>query len=63
MRLATASRNYSRDLVNDVETARCLDPDTRADIEHASATLHASLDVVAGALAGEDDMAVVRRSS
>jgi hypothetical protein len=63
MRVATASRNYSRDLVNDVENARCLDPDTRADIEHATATLHASLDVVAGALNGSRDVTYTRSAA
>jgi hypothetical protein len=63
MRLASASRNYSRDLVNDVETARCLDPGTRADIERATATLHTSLDVVAGALNGSRDVTYTRSSA
>jgi len=63
MRLAGASRHYSRDLVNDVETARCLDPDSRADIERATATLHASLDVVAGALNGSRDVTYTRSSA
>jgi uncharacterized membrane protein YgaE (UPF0421/DUF939 family) len=63
MRLATASRNYSRDLVNDVETARCLDPGTRADIERATATPHASLDVVAGALNGSRDVTYTRSAA
>ena len=63
MRLATAARNYSRDLVNDVETARCLDPGTRADIKRASATLHASLDVVARALNGSRDVTYTRSSA
>jgi hypothetical protein len=63
VRLATASRNYSRDLVNDVDTARCLDPDTRADIERASAVLHASLDVVAGALNGSRNVTYTRSAA
>jgi uncharacterized membrane protein YccC len=63
MRLASASRNYSRNLVADVETARCLDPDTRADIVQASATLHASLDIVVGALNGSRDVTYTRSSA
>jgi uncharacterized membrane protein YccC len=63
MRLANVSRNYSRDLVNDVETARCLDPGTRADIERATATLHTSLDVLAGALNGSRDVTYTRSAA
>jgi len=63
MRLAAASRYYSRNLVADVETVRCLDPDTRADIERATATLHDSLDVVTGALNGSRDATYTRSSA
>jgi hypothetical protein len=63
MRLAAAARNYSRDLVRDVETDRCLDPDTRVDIELASATLHASFDVVAGAINGSRNVTYTRSAA
>jgi hypothetical protein len=63
MRLATASRNYSRDLVNDVQVARRLDSDTRADIQHASDTLHASLDVVAAAINGNRNVTYTRSAA
>jgi uncharacterized membrane protein YccC len=63
MRLAAASRHYSRNLVADVETAPCLDPDTRTDIERASATLHDSLTVVAGAVNGSRDVTYTRSSA
>jgi hypothetical protein len=63
MRLAGASRNYSRDLVNDVEPARCLDPAGRADIERAGATLHASLAIVAEALNGSRDVTYTRSAA
>jgi uncharacterized membrane protein YgaE (UPF0421/DUF939 family) len=62
LRLATAARNYSRNLVTDTETAGPLDPGTRLDIELASATLHQSLDVVAAALTGPRD-AIYTRSA
>jgi uncharacterized membrane protein YgaE (UPF0421/DUF939 family) len=55
LRLATAARHYSRNLVTDTETASPLDPGTRLDIELASATLRQSLDVVAAALTGPRD--------
>jgi len=52
MRLATASRHYSRDLVNDAEGVGPLDPGLRADVTRASATLHSSLDILAESLTG-----------
>jgi hypothetical protein len=62
LRLASAARNYSRNLVTDAESAGLLDPGTRLDIELASATLRQSLDVIAVALTGSRD-AVYTRSS
>ena len=63
VRLASAARNYSRNLVADTEMAGPADPGTRLDIELASATLHQSLDVVAGALTGSRDVTYTRSSA
>jgi uncharacterized membrane protein YccC len=63
VRLASASRNYSRNLVADTELAGLLDAGTRLDIELASATLHHSLEVVAGALTGCRDGTYTRSSA
>jgi uncharacterized membrane protein YgaE (UPF0421/DUF939 family) len=62
LRLATAARHYSRNLVTDTAAAGPLDPGTRVDIELASATLRHSLDVIAAALTGPRD-AVYTRSA
>jgi hypothetical protein len=50
MRLAAASRHYSRNLVNDVEEVGPLDAEMRHDISRAGATLRASLDILADSL-------------
>jgi hypothetical protein len=63
LQLASAARNYSRNLVADAETAGQLDAGTRLDIELASATLRQSLDVVAGALTGPRDGVYTRSSA
>jgi hypothetical protein len=63
MRLAYASRNYSRNLVTDVEAAGLLGPEMRSDIERATATLHQSLDSVADAVTGPRDGSYVRSSA
>jgi len=52
MRLAAASRHYSRDLVNDAEGVGPLDPGLRADVARAAATLETSLDILAESLTG-----------
>jgi uncharacterized membrane protein YccC len=52
MRLAAASRNYSRNLVNDVEGIGPMDSQMRLDIARADATLRTSLDFLAGSLTG-----------
>jgi uncharacterized membrane protein YccC len=52
MRLAAASRHYSRNLVNDVEGVGPLDAEMRRDIARADATLGTSLDVLADSLTG-----------
>jgi len=63
LRLASAARNYSRNLVTDTESAGQLDPGTRLDIELASATLRQSLDVIAAALTGPRDGVYTRSSA
>jgi uncharacterized membrane protein YccC len=63
VRLASAARNYGRNLVADSQMAGPADPGTRLDIELASATLHHSLDVVAGALTGSRDVMYTRSSA
>jgi hypothetical protein len=63
MRLASASRNYGRNLVADVEATRPVDAGTHADIERASTTLHNSVEVVAAALTGSRDVTYTRSSA
>ncbi len=63
MRLASASRDYSRDLVNNAQPAPCLEPDTRADIQHASDTLHDSLEVMVAALNGDRNVTYTRSAA
>jgi uncharacterized membrane protein YgaE (UPF0421/DUF939 family) len=62
LRLASAARHYSRNLVADTETTGPLDAASRLDIELASATLRQSLDVIADAITGPRD-AVYTRSA
>lgn len=64
LRLASAARNHSRNLVADAETAGPLDldADTRLDIELATATLCRCLGVVADALTGPRDGIYTRSS-
>jgi hypothetical protein len=63
LRLTSASRNYSRNLV--VDTGRLQPPrvSTHLDMGRASATLHHSIEVVARALAGPRDSTYTRSSS
>jgi hypothetical protein len=63
LRLASAARNYSRNLVTDTERAGLADAGMRLDIELASATLGHSIDVVAGALTGPRDGVYIRSSA
>ena len=63
MRLASASRNYGRNLVADVEATRPVDAGTHAGIERASTTLHNSVEVVAAALTGSRDVIYTRSSA
>jgi uncharacterized membrane protein YgaE (UPF0421/DUF939 family) len=63
VRLASAARNYGRNLVTDAEMTGVADPSTRLDIKLASATLHESLDLVAGAMTGSRDVTYTRSSA
>jgi len=63
LRLASAARNYSRNLVTDAEAAGLLDAGTRPDIELASATLRRSLTAIAVALTGPRDEVYTRSSA
>jgi uncharacterized membrane protein YgaE (UPF0421/DUF939 family) len=63
VRLAAASRNYSRDLVADLASTPPLDPALREGINQATATLHRSMDTVANAMTGTSDGVYVRSSS
>ena len=63
VRLASASRNYSRDLVADLASAAPLDREFQGDVSRASATLHRSMDTVADAMTGPRQGIYVRSSS
>jgi uncharacterized membrane protein YccC len=65
LKLASAARNYSRDLVADTERAGLPDAGTRLDVELASVTLGRSLDAIADALTGPrpKDGAYIRSSA
>jgi hypothetical protein len=63
LRLAAASRNYTRNLVMDVEAAVALDSSFGSDIEQACATLRRSLDIVARTLNGRRNETYIRSSA
>jgi hypothetical protein len=63
LRLTSASRNYSRNLVVDTGRPRPSGVSAHLDIAWASATLHQSIEVVARALTGPRDGAYTRSSS
>ncbi len=63
MRLAFASRNYSRNLVADVEATGPLDSELRSDIQSASTTLQRSMRALAGAVTGPRDVTYTRSSA
>ncbi len=63
LQLASAARNYSRNLITDTERAGLADASTRLDIERAGTTLQHSLDAIAGALTGSKDGAYTRSSA
>ena len=63
LRLTSASRNYSRNLVVDVGRLRPPGVSAHLDLARASATLHHSIDVVARALTGPRDGTYTRSSA
>ena len=63
LHLTSASRNYSRNLVVDTENSRPGNVDSRLDIDHASETLNASIEIVARALTGTRDDTYTRASA
>jgi hypothetical protein len=63
MRLAFASRNYSRNLVADVEATGPLDTELRSDIENGITTLQRSMGALAGAVTGPRDVTYTRSSA
>ena len=63
IRLASVSRNYSRDLVTDLASAAPIDPAFHEQVDEASIRLHRSMDIVAGATTGSTDGIYVRSSS
>ncbi len=63
VRLASASRNYGRNLVGDVDGVGPLDTETSLDVARARATLRQSMDTVAEALNGPRDVTYTRSSA
>jgi uncharacterized membrane protein YccC len=63
LRLTSASRNYSRNLVVDTGTSSRSGVATNIDIDRAGATLHHSIEVLAQALTGPRDGTYTRSSA
>ena len=63
IRLAAASRHYSRNLVNDAEGVGPLDSEMRLEVARASATLQSSLDILAESLTGPIERDYTRSSA
>jgi uncharacterized membrane protein YgaE (UPF0421/DUF939 family) len=63
VRLASAARNYSRNLVTDAETICANDPETSRDITHAAETLQESLETITEALNGPRDGTYTRSAA
>jgi uncharacterized membrane protein YccC len=63
IRLASASRTYSRDLVTDLASTTPFAPSLQREVILASATLHESMDTVADAMTGPSKGIYVRSSS
>ncbi len=63
VRLASVSRNYCRDLVSDLSSARHLDPGPHDELNRAATALEHSLSIVADAMSGPRNVAYVRSSS
>ena len=63
IRLAAASRHYSRNLVNDAEGVGPLDSEMRLEVARASATLQSSLDILGESLTGPIERDYTRSSA
>jgi uncharacterized membrane protein YgaE (UPF0421/DUF939 family) len=63
LRIATAARHNSRNLVIDAEATGPLDSKARAAVQEAGATLHQSLNVIVGAISGPRDVTYTRASA
>jgi hypothetical protein len=63
LRLSSASRNYSRNLVADTERSQPPGVAPCLDVAQASSTLHGSIEVVAHAITGPPDGTYTRSSS
>jgi hypothetical protein len=63
LHLTAASRNYSRNLVVDIERSRPINVDSRLDVDQASVTLQASIEIVARAMTGPRDATYTRSSA
>ena len=61
--LATAARNYGRNLVTDAEVTKPIDNEERQDFQRASSTLLRSIEVVGAGLTGTRDGVYARSSS
>ena len=63
VRVASASRHYSRNLVTDTETLASHGPETHGELEHATATLHRSLETITESLNGPRDGTYTRSAA
>jgi uncharacterized membrane protein YccC len=63
LRIATAARHHSRNLVTDVEATGPLDRKAFAALERASLSLHQSTNVLVGAISGPRDVTYTRSSA
>jgi uncharacterized membrane protein YccC len=61
--LAGASRNYARNLANDIEGMRPLDDEIRADLQRGCETLNTSLDTLVHAITGPRDSTYTRSAA
>ncbi len=63
LRIVTAARNYSRNLVTDVEAAGPLDHEALPALQRATLTLHQSLNAMVGAISGPREVTYTRSSA
>jgi hypothetical protein len=63
LRITTATRHYSRNLVADVEATGPLDSGAFAGLQQASATLNQSMNLIVGAISGPRDVTYTRSSA